>query len=82
MGLKSSSTRGKGELIIEGPALVSVLLLLKWGGFPLRAQYLIAFQSSSTDRCRRVPIEPDFQKKRKKAGKEEGITIWGPMDPP
>ena len=29
-----------------------------------------------------MPIEPDFQKKRKKAGKEKGIAIWGPIDPP
>ena len=29
-----------------------------------------------------MPIDPDFQKRRKKAGKEEGIAIWGPVDPP
>jgi len=29
-----------------------------------------------------LPIGPDFQKKRKKVGKEEGIAIWGPVDPP
>jgi protein-S-isoprenylcysteine O-methyltransferase Ste14/ferredoxin len=29
-----------------------------------------------------LPIDRDFQKKRKKVGKEEGIAIWGPMDPP
>jgi len=29
-----------------------------------------------------LPIDPDFQKKRKKVGKEKGITIWGPVDPP
>ena len=29
-----------------------------------------------------MPIGPDFQKKRKKVGKEEGIAIWGPVDPP
>ena len=29
-----------------------------------------------------LPIEPDFQKRRKKVGKEEGITVWGPVDPP
>jgi len=29
-----------------------------------------------------LPIEPDFQKKRKKVGKEKGIAIWGPVDPP
>jgi protein-S-isoprenylcysteine O-methyltransferase Ste14/NAD-dependent dihydropyrimidine dehydrogenase PreA subunit len=29
-----------------------------------------------------VPIEPDFQRKREKVGKEEGIAIWGPVDPP
>jgi len=29
-----------------------------------------------------VPIEPDFQKKREKVGKEEGIAIWGPIEPP
>jgi hypothetical protein len=46
MGLKSSSTRGKGELIIEGPALVSVLLLLKWGGFPSRASIVDALNEA------------------------------------
>ena len=29
-----------------------------------------------------MPINPDFQKKRKKVGKEEGVTVWGPVDPP
>ena len=29
-----------------------------------------------------MPIDPDFQKKRKKVGKEEGIAIWGPVTPP
>jgi protein-S-isoprenylcysteine O-methyltransferase Ste14/NAD-dependent dihydropyrimidine dehydrogenase PreA subunit len=29
-----------------------------------------------------VPIESDFQKKRDKVGKEKGVTIWGPVDPP
>ncbi|UCF58930.1 MAG: 4Fe-4S binding protein [Candidatus Bathyarchaeota archaeon] len=29
-----------------------------------------------------MPIDPNFQKNRKKVGKEEGLTIWGPMDPP
>jgi NAD-dependent dihydropyrimidine dehydrogenase PreA subunit len=29
-----------------------------------------------------MPIDPEFQKNRKKVGKEEGITIWGPVDPP
>jgi len=29
-----------------------------------------------------LPIDPDFQKKRKKVGKEKGIAIWGPVDPP
>ena len=29
-----------------------------------------------------MPIDPDFQKKRKKVGKEKGIAIWGPADPP
>jgi protein-S-isoprenylcysteine O-methyltransferase Ste14/NAD-dependent dihydropyrimidine dehydrogenase PreA subunit len=29
-----------------------------------------------------LPIDPDFQKKRKKVGKEEGIAVWGPVDPP
>jgi protein-S-isoprenylcysteine O-methyltransferase Ste14 len=29
-----------------------------------------------------LPIDPNFQKNRKKVGKEEGITIWGPMDRP
>ena len=30
----------------------------------------------------RMAIDPDFRKKRKKAGKEEGIAVWGPVDPP
>jgi protein-S-isoprenylcysteine O-methyltransferase Ste14/NAD-dependent dihydropyrimidine dehydrogenase PreA subunit len=29
-----------------------------------------------------VPIDPAFQKKREKVGKEDGIAIWGPIDPP
>jgi protein-S-isoprenylcysteine O-methyltransferase Ste14/NAD-dependent dihydropyrimidine dehydrogenase PreA subunit len=29
-----------------------------------------------------LPIDPDFQKKREKVGKEEGIDIWGLIDPP
>jgi len=29
-----------------------------------------------------LPIDPDFQKKRKKVGKEKGIVVWGPVDPP
>jgi len=29
-----------------------------------------------------LPIDPDFKKKRKKVGKEKGIAIWGPVDPP
>lgn len=29
-----------------------------------------------------LPIDPDFQKKRKKVRKEEGIIVWGPVDPP
>ena len=29
-----------------------------------------------------MPIDPDFKKKMKKFGKERGIAIWGPMDPP
>ena len=29
-----------------------------------------------------MPIDPSFQKKRKKVGKEEDIAIWGPVDPP
>ncbi len=27
-------------------------------------------------------IDPDFQKNREKVGKEEGIAIWGPVEPP
>jgi protein-S-isoprenylcysteine O-methyltransferase Ste14/NAD-dependent dihydropyrimidine dehydrogenase PreA subunit len=30
----------------------------------------------------RLAIDPDFRKKRKKAGKEEGVAIWGPVNPP
>jgi len=29
-----------------------------------------------------LPIDPDFQKRRKKVGKENGIAVWGPVDPP
>jgi len=29
-----------------------------------------------------LAIDPDFRKKRKKAGKEAGIAIWGPVNPP
>jgi len=29
-----------------------------------------------------LAIDPDFRKKRKKVGKEEGVAIWGPMNPP
>jgi len=29
-----------------------------------------------------LPIDPDFRKKRKKAGKVEGRAIWGPVNPP
>jgi protein-S-isoprenylcysteine O-methyltransferase Ste14/ferredoxin len=29
-----------------------------------------------------LPIDSDFQKKRKKVGKQEEIAIWGPVDPP
>jgi protein-S-isoprenylcysteine O-methyltransferase Ste14/NAD-dependent dihydropyrimidine dehydrogenase PreA subunit len=29
-----------------------------------------------------LPIDLNFQKNREKLGKEKGVTIWGPMDPP
>jgi len=29
-----------------------------------------------------LPIDLNFQKVRKKVGKEEGIATWGPIDPP
>jgi protein-S-isoprenylcysteine O-methyltransferase Ste14/ferredoxin len=29
-----------------------------------------------------LPIDPAFQKNRNKVGKEEGIAIWGPVEPP
>jgi protein-S-isoprenylcysteine O-methyltransferase Ste14/NAD-dependent dihydropyrimidine dehydrogenase PreA subunit len=29
-----------------------------------------------------LPIDPEFQKKRKKVGKEKSIVIWGSVDPP
>ena len=29
-----------------------------------------------------MPIDPKFQKKRKKVEKEEGVAVWGPVDPP
>jgi len=31
---------------------------------------------------RLLPIDPDFQNKREKIGEEEGVAIWGPIDPP
>ena len=29
-----------------------------------------------------LAIDPEFQKRRKRIDKEEGIAIWGPVDPP
>ena len=29
-----------------------------------------------------MPIDPNYQKNRRKVGKERGITVWGPVDPP
>jgi len=29
-----------------------------------------------------LPIDPKFQKNRKKVGKEKGVTVWGPVNPP
>jgi len=29
-----------------------------------------------------LPIDPKFQKERRKVGKEKDIAIWGPVDPP
>jgi len=29
-----------------------------------------------------LPIDPSFQKKMKKVGKEEGVAVWGPVGPP
>ena len=29
-----------------------------------------------------MPVDPDFQKNREIIGKEKGITIWGPLEPP
>lgn len=29
-----------------------------------------------------MPIDPDFHKNREKVGKEEGIAVWGPVEPP
>ena len=29
-----------------------------------------------------LPIESNFQKKRKKVGKEKGVIVWGPLEPP
>jgi protein-S-isoprenylcysteine O-methyltransferase Ste14/NAD-dependent dihydropyrimidine dehydrogenase PreA subunit len=29
-----------------------------------------------------LPIDPYFEKKMKKIGKERGIAVWGPVDPP
>lgn len=29
-----------------------------------------------------LPIDPDYQTIRKKVGVEEGIAVWGPVEPP
>jgi NAD-dependent dihydropyrimidine dehydrogenase PreA subunit len=29
-----------------------------------------------------LPIDPGFQKNRKKVGKDKGVTMWGPVNPP
>ena len=29
-----------------------------------------------------MPIDPYFQKNRKKVGKDKGVVVWGPVDPP
>ena len=29
-----------------------------------------------------LPIDTNFQKNRKKVGKEKGVTVWGPVNPP
>ncbi len=29
-----------------------------------------------------MPIDPSFQKRRKKIRKDDGVVIWGPLDPP
>ena len=29
-----------------------------------------------------MPIDPEFQKNREKVGEEEGIAIWGLVEPP
>jgi len=29
-----------------------------------------------------LPIDPKFQKNRKKVENEDGVAVWGPMDPP
>ena len=29
-----------------------------------------------------MPIDPDFQAKRKKEGESEGLAVWGPVEPP
>jgi hypothetical protein len=29
-----------------------------------------------------LPVDPEFQKKRKKVGKEQDIAVLGPVDPP
>jgi protein-S-isoprenylcysteine O-methyltransferase Ste14/NAD-dependent dihydropyrimidine dehydrogenase PreA subunit len=43
-------------------------------------QYVVGYSFKKGKTC--LPIDPDFQKKRKKVGKEEGIAVWGPVDPP
>ena len=29
-----------------------------------------------------LPIDPDFQKNNKKTGEQEGVAIWGTVEPP
>jgi len=29
-----------------------------------------------------LPIDPDFQHEREKVAEEEGIAVWGPVQPP
>lgn len=29
-----------------------------------------------------LPIDTDFQNNREKVGEEEGVAVWGPVDPP
>jgi protein-S-isoprenylcysteine O-methyltransferase Ste14/NAD-dependent dihydropyrimidine dehydrogenase PreA subunit len=38
--------------------------------------------ATTKTRCGCLPIDSRFQRNRKKVGKDKGVTIWGPVEPP